>query len=191
MEFRKNGYFATWRKSPCIDQMLDMRTRINCHFSVRSGRGMAWDPSQNDRLCPRRENALRASATVPLRSCCTVVLALVDYLRLLQHSTVGDNPPSVVFLHWWIFTTIAKVIVNRNLFFFNSDASLATVALILDFHTKVAWRKTAWTSYALFYISYVLSDAFEAIFFCWKLFFRGVFITGCVQLGCEVSLTVL
>jgi hypothetical protein len=91
---------------------------------------------------PPRENALRASATVPLRSCCTV-LALVDYLRLLQHSTVGDNPPSVIFLHLWSFTTIAKVSVNRNLFFFNSDAILATVALFLDFHTKVACRKTA------------------------------------------------
>jgi hypothetical protein len=113
-------------------------------------------------LPPPRENALRASTTVPLRSCCTV-LALVDYLRLLQHSTVGDNPPSVIFLHLWSFTTIAKVSVNRNLFFFNSDASLATVALFLDFHTKVACRKTAWTSSALFYISYVLSDAFEAI----------------------------
>jgi hypothetical protein len=122
--------------------MFDMRTRINCHFSVRSGRGMAWDPSQNDRLCPPRENALRASATIPLRSCCTVI-ALVDYLRLLQHSTLGDNPPSVIFVHLWSFTTIAKVSVNRILFFFNSDASLATVALILDFHTKVACRKTA------------------------------------------------
>jgi hypothetical protein len=154
--------------------MFDMRTRINCHFSVRSGRGMAWDPSQNDRLCPRRENAQRASATVPLRSCCTV-LALVDYLRLLQHSTVGDNPPSVIFLHLWSFTTIAKVSVNRNLFFFNSDASLATVALILDFHTKVACRKIAWTSCALFYISYVLSDAFEAIVFV-EICFLGEFL---------------
>lgn len=155
--------------------MFDMRTRINCHFSVRSGPGMAWDPSQNDRLCPRRENALRASATtIPLSSCRTV-LALVDYLRLLQHRTLGDNPPSVIFLHLWSFTTIAKVSVNRNLFFFNSDASLATVALILDFHTKVACRKTAWTSYALFYISYVLSDAFEAIVF-FEICFLGVFL---------------
>lgn len=129
--------------------------------------------SERQALSPT-ENALRASATVPLRSCCTV-LALVDYLRLLQHSTVGDNPPSVIFLHLWSFTTIAKVSVNRNLFFFNSDASLATVALILDFHTTVACRKIAWTSCALFYISYVLSDAFEAIVFV-EICFLGEFL---------------
>ncbi len=90
-----------------------------------------------------------------------------------QHSS--DNPPSVIFLHLWSFTTIAKVSVNRNLFFFKSDASLATVALILDFHTKVACCKTAWTSYALFYISYVLSDAFEAIVFV-EICFLGEFL---------------